>query len=61
MPDGLQLQYSTGRNIDAKGNIIIEGTGVAPTVKVPVDEKTLFAADDPILKAAVDYLNKAIQ
>ncbi|MEZ4669126.1 MAG: S41 family peptidase [Anaerolineae bacterium] len=61
MPDGLQLQYSTGRNVNAEGNIIIEGTGVAPTVKVPVDEETLFAEGDPILDAAVSYLLEALQ
>jgi len=61
MPEGLQLQFSTGRNIDAKGNIVIEGKGVAPTVKVPVDEETLFAEGDPILDAAVAYLDKALK
>jgi C-terminal processing protease CtpA/Prc len=59
MPDGLQLQYSTGRNVDADGNIIIEGTGVAPTVKVPVDEETLFSESDPVQDAAVAYLDDA--
>jgi len=56
MPDGLQLQYSTGRNLDANGNINIEGKGIAPTVKVPVDETTLFQTD-PVLDAAVNWLN----
>ncbi|MEP6988431.1 MAG: S41 family peptidase, partial [Chloroflexota bacterium] len=61
MPDGVNLQYSTGRNEDAKGNIIIEGTGIAPTVKVPVDEETLFASGDPVLDAAVAALDKALK
>ena len=60
MPDGLQLQYSIGRNIDSDGNIIIEGTGVPPTVKVPVDEDTLFSEGDPVQDAAVAYLDDAI-
>jgi hypothetical protein len=59
MPDGLQLQYSTGRNIDTDGNIVIEGTGVLPTVKVPVDEDTLFAEGDPVQDAAEAYLDDA--
>jgi len=59
MPEDLQLQYSIGRNIDAEGNIIVEGTGVAPTVDVPVDEDTLFGAGDPVLDAAVAYLDQA--
>ena len=58
MPDGVQLQFSTGRNIDANGNINIEGKGVAPTVKVPVDETTLFSTGDPVLDAAVNWLNE---
>ena len=61
MPDGLQLQYSIGRNEDADGNIIIEGTGVVPTVKVPVNEETLFSKGDPVLDAAVNYLNEVTQ
>ena len=61
MPEGLQLQFSTGRNVDANGNINIEGKGIPPTVKVPVDETTLFADGDPVLDAAVAYLDKAIQ
>ncbi len=59
MPDGLQLQYSVGRSVDADGNIIIESTGVVPTVQVPVDEDTLFSDGDPILDAAVGYLDEA--
>ncbi|MEO8610465.1 MAG: S41 family peptidase [Chloroflexota bacterium] len=59
MPDDLQLQYSTGRNVDADGNIVIEGTGIAPTVKVPIDEDTLFSNGDPIQDAAVAFLDKA--
>ncbi len=59
MPEGLQLQYSVGRNVDAEGNIIIEGTGVAPTVRVPVNEDTLFSEGDPVLDAAVAHLDAA--
>jgi C-terminal processing protease CtpA/Prc len=56
MPGPLVLQFSIGRPVDADGNIIIEGTGVVPTVKVPVDEETLFSEGDPILDAAVNAL-----
>ncbi|MCA0456491.1 MAG: PDZ domain-containing protein [Chloroflexi bacterium] len=61
MPDGIQLQYSIGRNEDADGNIIIEGTGVVPTVKVPVDEETLFAEGDVVLEAAIAHLDEVTQ
>ncbi len=58
MPDDTFVQMSIGRVMDADGNIIIEGVGVVPTVKVPVTEDTLFATDDPVLNAAVEALSK---
>lgn len=61
MPDGVQLQYSIGRNLGADGDIIIEGTGVVPTVKVPVNEETLFSDGDPVLEAAIAYLDEQLQ
>jgi C-terminal processing protease CtpA/Prc len=58
MPEGIQLQYSIGRSVDADGNVIVEGTGVVPTVDVPVDEDTLFSGGDPVLNAAVAHLDQ---
>lgn len=60
MPEDLVLQLSIQRSIDADGNPIIEGVGVVPTVKVPVDEETLFFDGDVVLDAAVTYLDEAI-
>jgi C-terminal processing protease CtpA/Prc len=56
---GYQLQYSTSRSVDPQGSIIIEGTGVAPTLPVPITEDTIFAPGDIILDTAVDYLNQS--
>ena len=56
MPGGQFFQFTVGRAVDMNGEIHIEGKGVAPTVQVPVDEETLFAAGDPVLDAAVAYL-----
>ncbi len=53
MPDFEMLQISIGRPVDMEGNIIVEGTGVAPTVRVPVTEETLFAEGDPLLDTAI--------
>ncbi len=53
MPDFEMLQISIGRPVDMDGNVIIEGTGVAPTVRVPVTEETLFAEGDPLLDTAI--------
>jgi C-terminal processing protease CtpA/Prc len=58
MPGGYLFQYPAVRPLDPDtGKIIIEGTGVAPDVRVPVDEDTLFSGGDPVLDAGVQYLN----
>lgn len=59
MPENVMVRFTIGRAVDMNGDIHIEGKGVAPTVKVPVDEETLFSDGDPILEAAIDYLDKA--
>lgn len=57
MPDGEQLPAIIVRTLDENNEIIIEGTGIAPTVQVPVSEETLFSTGDPILEAAVVHLD----
>lgn len=59
MPENVMVRFTIGRAVDMNGDIHIEGKGVVPTVKVPVDEETLFSDGDPILEAAIDYLDKA--
>ncbi|MBN8593188.1 MAG: PDZ domain-containing protein [Anaerolineae bacterium] len=56
MPEGIQLQFSVNRPLDEDGNIIIEGTGVVPTVQVPVTAETVLTEDDVVLDAAVAHL-----
>lgn len=53
-PEGLLLPL--GRPLDAEGNIVIEGTGVAPTIHVPVSEETLFTEEDVLLQTAIAVL-----
>ncbi len=60
MPEGETVRFTVSRGLDANGEINIEGKGVAPTVKVPVNEETLFSAGDPILDAAIAYLDEAL-
>ncbi len=60
MPGDEFFQFTGGRAVDMNGDIHIEGIGVQPTVKVPVNEETLFAEGDVLLDAAVDYLNGAL-
>lgn len=57
MPEGEAFRFTQGRAVDNDGNIHIEGIGVVPTVRVPVNEDTLFSTGDPILEAAIEYLN----
>ena len=59
MPGDLTLQFSAARYVDFAGNIIVEGIGVRPNLRVPVDEANTMAAirgEDPILNAALSYL-----
>lgn len=57
MPDGLQMQMTTGRALDANGEIHLEGSGAVPTVKVPVNAENVLSMGDPVLEAAIDYLS----
>jgi hypothetical protein len=59
MPEGEFFTFTQGRAVDPNGNIHIEGKGVPPTLRVPVNEETLFSEGDPVLEAAVGYLDEA--
>lgn len=62
MPEQERIQFTAGRAVDMDGEIHIEGQGVLPHVQVPVNLKTLFGSEDPILDAAIAYLqNKDIE
>ena len=56
MPGPESLLIPIGRPLDAEGNIIIEDWGVAPTIRVPVTEETLFSEDDVLLNTATAHL-----
>jgi C-terminal processing protease CtpA/Prc len=60
LPENLFMQYSFAPKLGENGTVIIEGTGVIPTIRVPVDEETVFSAGDPVLDAAVTYLNETV-
>jgi hypothetical protein len=60
MPKGEIFTFTKGRAVDANGEIHIEGKGVPPTTQVPVNEETLLNQEDPILAAAIDYLDSAL-
>lgn len=56
MPEGFGLQIPTGRFTLPNGEIFLEGQGVEPTVRVPIDEETVLAEDDVVLRTAVEAL-----
>jgi C-terminal processing protease CtpA/Prc len=58
MPLDMTIRFTVSRSVDADYNIHIEGTGVAPTVRVPVTKETLFTDKDVILEAAIQYLQE---
>jgi C-terminal processing protease CtpA/Prc len=60
LPEGEIFQFTSGRAVDANGEVHIEGKGVIPTVQVPVNEETLFSNNDPVLEAAVKHLSDAL-
>jgi len=57
MPEDISVRFTTGRAVDADGNIHIEGTGVPPTVRIPFDaaafQAEIGAARDLLLESAV--------
>ena len=61
MPESIYFQFPVARNLDAEGNILIEGVGIIPNVDVPVDEETVASTGDPVLEVAITYLNEQIQ
>jgi C-terminal processing protease CtpA/Prc len=56
MPAGISLQVPTGRIVLPDGSLFLEGTGVAPTVKVPVDVQSLTSGQDVVLQTAENII-----
>jgi C-terminal processing protease CtpA/Prc len=56
MPLDMTIRFTVVRSVDPNREIHIEGTGVEPTVRVPVTEETLFSQEDVILEAAIEAL-----
>lgn len=61
MPESISVQLTIGRAVDAQGNIHLEGKGVVPDIKVPVDADTLQKqanGEDVVLEAAEKFLSQ---
>ena len=61
MPDDMDVTLTIGRSVDADMEIHLEGIGVVPTVRVPVTRETLLSEDDPVLEAAIAWLDDALE
>ncbi|VAW37162.1 hypothetical protein MNBD_CHLOROFLEXI01-2677, partial [hydrothermal vent metagenome] len=57
MPGDETFRFTQGRAVDPEGNIHIEGIGVVPDIIVPLTEETLFSEGDPLMDAAISFLN----
>lgn len=53
LPDGIFVQVPTGRTLLPDGTIFLEGKGVPPTLRVPVDETTVYREDDVVLEYGI--------
>ncbi len=56
LPGDLSLQVPTGRFILPDGSLFLEGTGVQPTLRVPINEETVLAKGD----IELDYAERAV-
>jgi len=53
LPEGISLQVPFGRFVLPDGSLFLEGQGVKPTIKVPIDASNAASTDDVVLNAAV--------
>lgn len=56
LPEGISLTVPTGRYTLPDGSIFLEGTGVIPETKIPVDSDSVLSEEDTVLQAAEDYI-----
>ncbi len=56
LPEGMSLQIPTGRFVLPDGSIFLEGKGVQPTERVPVNANTVLSTSDPILQRVVQLV-----
>jgi C-terminal processing protease CtpA/Prc len=61
LPGDLTMQFPTGRSVTPDGEIVIEGSGVAPDIVVPVTEDSALGRVDTVLQAAMDTLLKELR
>jgi C-terminal processing protease CtpA/Prc len=53
LPEGFTLQIPTGRFTLEDGSIFLEGVGVVPDVRIPIDEASVLSTLDAVLQDAI--------
>lgn len=53
LPEDFNLTIPTGRMTLPDGSIFLEGQGVQPTLRVPIDETTAYSSEDVVLQAGI--------
>jgi C-terminal processing protease CtpA/Prc len=61
LPEGLTLQFPTGRPETPDGQLLIEGKGVEPDITVPVTEDSALGYEDAVLNAAIDAVLEKVK
>ena len=56
LPEGIEFGVPTGRFTLPDGSIFLEGEGVQPTIRIPVDEHSVLSGEDVVLQNAIDYI-----
>ena len=56
LPEGMEFNIPTGRFTLPDGSIFLEGKGVQPAIRIPVDEASVLSGEDVVLQEAVDYI-----
>ena len=56
LPEGIKFGVPTGRFMLPDGSIFLEGKGVQPTVRIPVDEHSVLSGEDVVLRDAINYI-----
>lgn len=58
LPEGISFNIPTGRYILSDGSIFLEGSGVQPTIRIPVDEDSVLATEDYVLQRAIETITQ---
>ena len=58
LPGGLNMQIPFGRFVLPDGSLFLEGKGVQPTLKVPINAKNVLSTDDVVLATAENQVTQ---